>query len=318
MRVFVTGATGFVGPHVVHALRKSGHTVRALLLEGEQAPEGVEVVVGDLTDSGSLAGLLQDCGAVVHLAGVVGYGRSWAACRAVNVGGTRHLAEEAVRAGVSCFVHMSSVAVYGRVSGVPLTEEAPLRPIGDPYGDTKIEAERVVAEVCGAMRTVLIRPTVLYGPGDQLFLPAVLARLASGRARALGTGRQRVDLVHVRDVADFVALAVHKEAIEGPYNLADPHTPGWADFLAQLANLAGAPQPGRPLPYPVAMTAAALSEGVARYTGRPPALTRYAVRVVGRAYDYRPERAMAAGFQPRVPLLEGLAEAVSGDAKRGL
>ena len=138
MKIFVTGAGGFLGRHLLAVLAEAGHATTSLLLPTETAPEVATTVLrGDLTDPMDWADALGGHDAVVHLAGVVGYGVSRAACEAVNVAGTAYLADAARRAGVRRFVHLSSVSVYGRTPDRPLDEDSMLRLTGDPYGDTK-------------------------------------------------------------------------------------------------------------------------------------------------------------------------------------
>lgn len=310
--VFVTGATGFVGRAVVERLAEEGHRVTVLLLpeEDEASLAGCRVVRGDITRPETLSGRIAGHHAVVHLAGAVGYGQTWETCIRLNREGTRHVADEALRCGVRRFVHMSSVSVYGRVSGVPVREDTPFRKIGDPYGDTKIDAERLLEERARtrALEVTFIRPTVIYGPGDRLFLPKVIENLRSGRARVIGPGTNRVNLVHVRDAADFVCRVLGEPRTRGrAYNLTHPENPPWQAFLAEVAGLLGVPVPDRHVPYHAALLLGGLLEAASRVTGKPPRLTRYAVRNVGRPYDYRTERMQKElGFFPAVETMEGV------------
>jgi len=311
MRVFVTGAGGFVGRAVCRQLLDDGHQVTGLLLPGEAntLTEGCREERGDITEPVGLVGSLTGHDAVVHLAGVVGYGRDWEACRAVNVEGTRHMANAALQAGARRFVHMSSVAVYGRAVGVVLSEESAMRRIGDPYGDTKVEAEEVVRAIAGGGRLDLtvVRPVVIYGPGDRLFLPKLVENVRSGRARVIGRGDHPVDLVHVDDVARFMAsLLADPRSVGETYNLADPGACTWVELLAVVARELGVRPPRGRLPYPVALGFAGVLEAASRFTGKPPRLTRYAVRVIGRRYAYVTVRAQRLGFQPTTPLSNGI------------
>ena len=220
MNVFVTGAGGFVGRALLAKLIHAGHRVTALLLEGESA-EGIEpaakLIRGDITRAASLQGIIDDHDAVVHLAGAVGYGQQWSRCVEVNVEGTRNIAQEAARAGARRFIHMSSVSVYGRLPEVALTEDAALIKTDDPYGDTKIDAEEIVQRVGegGALQWTILRPTVIYGAGDDKFLPKLVENLRSGRARIIGSGAASVDLVHVDDVVAFIEVLLSDERSHG-------------------------------------------------------------------------------------------------------
>jgi len=312
MRVFVTGASGFIGRNLVPRLTAAGHRVTALLLPNESACDfdGVASVRGDVTWADGVTGCAEGCDAVVHLAAAVGYGQTMARCRRINRDGSENVAREAVRAGARRFVQLSSVSVYGRSSGRPIAEDAPLRKTGDPYGDTKIEAEELLRRFAarGEIDLTLLRPTVIYGPGDDKFLPKLAENLRSGRARIIGSGENRVDALHVDDAVDFIArVLVDERAVGGTYNLNHPQNPTWNEFIETVARELGVPAPRHHLPYPVALAAAGMLELIARLRGGEPRLTRYAVRVVGRAYDYRVERARdELGFEPRVDLREGV------------
>ncbi len=317
MRVLVTGASGFIGHRLVPVLRRRNFEVTALLLadEDDAGAAGAHVVRGDITRADTLRGVLAGQDAVVHLAGAVGYGQTFDRCLRLNRDGTENVAAEAVRCGVRRFVHMSSVSVYGRPVGVRVTEDFPLRKIGDPYGDTKIEAEGIVTRLAasGALDLTMIRPTVIYGPGDDKFLPKLIENLRSGRARVIGSGQNPVDTIHVDDVVDFVVGILNDRRSFGrTYNLNHPANPTWAEFVAAVAEMVGVPPPRRRVPYAVAWVLAGLMELGARLSGRAPRLTRYAVRVVGRRYDYAVDRARdELGFEPRIDLLSGVRDCLS-------
>jgi nucleoside-diphosphate-sugar epimerase len=320
MKLFVTGATGFIGRRLLPRLSADGHQSTSLALPTEPIPAcaGASIVRGDITDPASLRGLLDGHDCVVHLAGAVGYGQTMQRCLRVNRDGTANVAREAVRAGVRRFVHLSSVAVYGRIAGVVVREDAPLRKIGDPYGDTKVDAERVLVDrqARGELEPTILRPTVIYGPGDDKFLPKLVENLRSGHARVIGSGRNTVDLVHVDDAVEMIARCVtDPRAIGGVYNVAHPNNPSWSELLGIVASSIGARPPRGRLAYPLAYVAAALIEAVAALRGREPRLTRYAVRVIGRQYLYCVDRARdELGFVPQIDLETGLRQCLAQDA----
>jgi nucleoside-diphosphate-sugar epimerase len=310
MRIFVTGAGGFIGQVAVKRLLADGHRVTALLMPHERAAvSGADVVRGDLLAEDSLGSLLSNHDAVLHLAGAVGF-QPWKACRRVNVEGTRRVAQAAVAAGVTRFVHMSSVSVYGRVPDVPITEESPLRFIGDPYGDTKIEAERLLRELEASARLALtvLRPTVVYGRYDRKFALNIIDLVRGGKVSLPGDGRNRVDLVHVDDLAALVSTVLRSPASVGrTYNVTHPDNPTLDELVRELGRLLGVRPRVSYIPFPLAFSAAFLAEQAARVTGKPPRLSRYSVRVIGRRYDYvtaRVEREL--GFRPGIGLFDGM------------
>ncbi|MBW2271863.1 MAG: NAD-dependent epimerase/dehydratase family protein [Deltaproteobacteria bacterium] len=320
MQVFVTGAGGFIGRNLLPRLLADGHRATVLLLpeEDEAGLAGCPVVRGDITRPESLEGLFEGCDAVVHLAAAVGYGQTLERCRRINRDGTGNVVAAAVAADLRRFVQLSSVSVYGRRPGVPVGEDTPLRKTGDPYGDTKIEAEELLLEYArrGEIDLTILRPTVIYGPGDDKFLPKLVENLRSGRARIIGSGENRVDAVHVEDVAELIARVLADErAVGGVYNVNNPGNPSWNELLECVADALGVAPPRSHLPYPIALAAAGAMELAARLTGGEPRLTRYAVRVIGREYDYRVDRAKRElGFEAKIDLREGVRRECAGSA----
>ncbi|MBW1893325.1 MAG: NAD(P)-dependent oxidoreductase, partial [Deltaproteobacteria bacterium] len=212
MKIFITGGTGFLGKTIVKKLLADGHNVTCLLLPDDDSSSvtGAEIIRGDITRPDTLTHKTAGHDAIVHLAGAVGYGQTWDNCNRLNRDGTSNIAEEAVRSGARRFIHMSSVSVYGRVSGTPIPEDFPVTKIKDPYGDTKIDAENILKKYVknGDLDLTVIRPTMIYGPGDTLFLPKVIENIKGGKARIIGKGDNRVDCIHISDVADFVSMII--------------------------------------------------------------------------------------------------------------
>jgi len=146
VKALVTGASGFIGSHVVAALAAAGHEVRAFDRRAPaEVPVGVEAVAGDVLDADALTRAAQGCDAVFHLAALYSYARAHArAMQAVNVEGTRAVLDAAARSGVRRVVHTSSCATCGPVAGRAATEadEPPGWELAVPYKRTKLEGER--------------------------------------------------------------------------------------------------------------------------------------------------------------------------------
>ena len=314
--IFVTGATGFIGQSVMKRLLQNAYPVTALLLHGEseEPVKGATIVRGDITRPSSLSGLLEGHQTVIHIAGAVGY-QSWKNCRMINRDGMHHIVNEAVVAGIKRFIHISSVSVYGRVSDVPIDEDFPLKKIGDPYGDTKIEAERILREAAkrNNLDITILRPTAIYGKGDIKFLPSLIRNLKSGKFRMIGDGNQTVDLVNVADVADSVLIVLENDrSIGKTYNIAQSGNPTWNEFLAFLSAELNLALTEKHIPYQVAYTASGLMELISVITRNPPRISRYAIRLVGKQYIYVTDRIRnELGFSPAIGLKEGIQECLS-------
>lgn len=313
-KIFVTGASGFIGRAVVNRL-KDNYELTLLLPPGEPAVGlgDQNIVRGDVTRPKSLVGLMDGHDTVIHMAGAVGY-QSWRNCLSINVDGSRNVMKKAVKAGVIRFIHISSVSVYGRITGIKITEDQPLKKIRDPYGDTKIEAEMLIRKYAEKNRIDLtvLRPTAVYGDGDNKFLPSLIENLKTGKFRMMGDGTHSVDLVNVVDVAEAVYLALLRPESAGQtYNIANARNPSWNTFLKEICNELEIPYTKRYIPYKLAFRVAGLMEFLSVFSGRPPRLSRYAVRLVGRQYNYSIQKARKElGFEPSVNLIEGIKECI--------
>ncbi|MGH3034488.1 MAG: NAD-dependent epimerase/dehydratase family protein [Gaiellaceae bacterium] len=239
MRVYVSGASGFVGAHVARELRERGHEVR-----DERA---------DLLDPAALARAVESCEAVVHVAALYSYDAEPALIERVNVEGTRNLLEAAARAAVRRFVHTSTAGTCGPVRGRPATEEdsPPEWELAVPYKRSKLAAERLALEA-GA---VVVNPTAPVGDGDRKPTPTgrMVAGVAGGRIRGY-VATTGLNLVDVRDVAHGHALALEHGQPGERYLLGGVNLP-LEEVFAAVAALAGRPRPRLRVPYAVAVAA---------------------------------------------------------------
>jgi nucleoside-diphosphate-sugar epimerase len=233
MRAYVTGATGFIGGHLIRALRAEGHDVTALVRPSSTRMDtlrelGIACAQGDVTDLDSLVRSMPGHDVVLHLAAAVaGPQDDWGWQHSVGVRGTEHVLEAATTAGVPRIVHMSSVAVYDAVKpGVPIVEETPL--VEDLagaglYTRQKVLAERAVwrADSQGRIAATCIRPPMVIGPGDPNLLNLMRAMLGSPIGQIARDEGARMPIVVVEELAQgLVRAATVDEARGKAYNLA--------------------------------------------------------------------------------------------------
>jgi dihydroflavonol-4-reductase len=241
VKVFVTGATGFVGGHVARELRGRGAEVR---------DERV-----DLFDRAGLARVLAGCDALVHVAALYSYDAPAEELERVNVEGTRTLLDVARRNRVRRVVHCSTAGTCGPVPGRPATEddEPPPWELEVPYKRTKLAAE-VLALEAGA---VVVNPTTPVGEGDRRPTPTgrMIAGVARGRIRGF-VATTGLNVVDVRDVARGHVLALERGEPGQRYLLGGVDL-GLRDLFAAVARLAGRARPRVRVPYAVAEMAAA-------------------------------------------------------------
>ena len=312
MRVFVTGGTGFVGIHVVAALRARGHEVACLVRDAAKARVVFAdalptIVAGDLADGAALAGAVADADAVVHLAGLTA-ARSRAELFAVNETGTRALAD-AVRAcgdRLRRFVHVSSLAAAGPVErGVFLAGDEPARPVSD-YGRSKLAGEAPVRAL--AVPWTILRPPAVYGPHDREFLR--LFRIASrGLAPMFGDGGQRLSLVYAPDLADAIVAALEGTPESGVYYPAHP-TPTTARALVERMGAAlGRSVRILPLPRAIVRPLFGVTGAAAKLAGRATLLSAdKANEILAEAWLCSPTRLESAtGWRAATDLDAGLA-----------
>ncbi len=243
---FVTGGTGFVGGHVARALAGGGWTVRLLARRPEAARAGLlegvaaEAVAGDLSPGGLPAAALSGVDAIVHVAGLV-KARSLEDYRDVNARGTERLLEEAARASPDAvFVLVSSQAAAGPSrDGVPVTERDPPRPVSW-YGISKREGEEAVERLWRGPWHV-IRPGVVYGPGDRGLLQYF--QMAARGIVPIPAPRSRVQVIAVERAAIALARAASRPDLGGRTSfLCDPEPVA----LGELARMIGALPSRRP------------------------------------------------------------------------
>lgn len=211
-RVFITGASGFIGGRLAERLLAAGRRVRMLARRPLPALEklGAEIVPGDLHDLAALRHGCEGAGTVFHVAGRVGVWGSVDDFFRVNVGGTQNVIAACRAAGVARLVYTSSPSVVysgGNLAGVdesaPLCTAAPCA-----YPTSKAAAERAVTAAHGpALATIALRPHLVWGPGDQNVVPRMLALADKGRLRIVGSGRNLVDCTHIANVVDAHLLA---------------------------------------------------------------------------------------------------------------
>ena len=223
-RVLVTGGSGFVGANLVATLLERGHVVRAFDRVASRLPEHprLESVTGDICDADSVAAAVDGIDTVFHTAALIELKGGRSATEeyrrrsfAVNVGGTENLVHAAQKAGVRRFVYTSSnsVVIGGRaISGGDETLPYTTR-FADLYTETKVVAEKFVLAQNGVdgMLTCAIRPSGIWGRGDQTMFRKVFERVVTGQVKVLiGSKRARLDNSYVHNlIHGFVLAAQH-------------------------------------------------------------------------------------------------------------
>jgi uncharacterized protein YbjT (DUF2867 family) len=294
--VLVTGATGFVGPHVVHALRARETPVRALVREPRRgarlAAWGAELVEGDVADPASLGAAAEGVDAVVHLVAIIkgsreDFGR-------VMAEGTRNVVAAAQEAGVRRFVLASALGLDER------TKDAV------PYYAAKWEMEQAVVE--SGLEHVILRPSFVFAKvGGVLPTFVRLARYAPVTP-IVGPGTLRLQPIWIDDLAEYYAEALERpEAANRTFEVGGPDAPTWNEFWERLKRVLGVRRPSVHVPFGVLRVQAALTE---RLPGAP--VTRDQLTMLALGDNVVADDSAVETFRlPLVPLDEQLRRAVS-------
>jgi nucleoside-diphosphate-sugar epimerase len=318
--VLVTGASGFVGQRVLAELETQGESVRALVRDPAKAERmrarGVEVHVGDLRDHAVLDGAVRDVDVVLHCAAAVGNRYGAREFQEVNVAGTRQLLEAANAARCRRVVLLSSLHVLGIGNLDPCAEDLPCRRTRDAAANAKIEMERLALDWSrkGPPSVVILRPGVIYGPGDSHNIPKLLEALRRGKFVFLVSRDNLVPVVHVDDVARAMLLAAH--APEGGsriFHITDGSRTTIGEFVERLAELAQCAPPKRVIRGAVLWPLLGLLNGVRRVFPRcpdpvPPGPLRFLA--TSRFVDIQRARDEL-GYVPRIQYRAGLATALA-------
>jgi len=226
MRIFLTGATGYIGAAVLDALVRGGHDVTALVRNGERArrvaKRGGHPVIGDLADPASYRASADAQDGYVHTAFDARSGRGPAIDRVVldtMLAAARRPRTAATNASAKRFViYTSGVWVLGR-SPEPATEEAPLNPVN--HVSWRVEHEQIVASAnSDRLRTAIVRPGLVYGGGDGV-VGDLFKSATNGLVRVVGDGNNHWPLVYDRDLADLYARLAAREEASGVYHAND-------------------------------------------------------------------------------------------------
>jgi nucleoside-diphosphate-sugar epimerase len=321
MTTLVTGATGLLGSHVVDLLRERGQPARALVRPGESpnglASAGVEVCRGDIADRAALGAATAGVDCVIHCAARTGIWGPEEEYERTNVKGLETLLDVALAASVRRVVHVSSITVHGNDVRGAADERAPFKVEPNPYSRSKVAAEKIVERFVREREAPvsIVRPGWIYGPRDAASFGRLAAMIESGKIIVIGSGRNHLPLIYVRDAAEGAVLAADvEEAVGNAYVLVNDEPVTQYDYLCAIAGELGAPPPRRRIPYRTVLMlgAAAETAGKLTHSHRPPPLTRYGLQLLGgeNRFDIGKAR-RELGFSPRVGLAAGIRQSVA-------
>ena len=315
--ILVTGATGMVGSAFARRAAEAGYHVQALVRRGSNrsALDGIpiEFIDGDLAEPESLPAALANVEIVVHTAAHVGDWGPAEKYRAINVIALEHMIHAAVRSPrLRRWVQVSSLGVYPARHHFGTDETVPADAVGlDGYTRTKAEAEALLNHHVREHKfpAVIVRPGIIYGPGDRHVLPRFVEKISNGKMKIPGKGDRRINNTYVGNLVDALLLAVEKPGIEGEtFNIRDERLVTREEFVNTIADYLGKPHP-RHVPEIIPKLLVGPIERIAKLRGRetPPFLTRAQLKFMLLNLDYSIAKAKRVlGYSPRVDFRDGI------------
>ncbi|HEX8996782.1 MAG TPA: NAD-dependent epimerase/dehydratase family protein [Ktedonobacterales bacterium] len=324
MRTLITGATGFLGQNLCEWLVREGATARALVRSPEKAQAlralGVEIVPGDVTDDAAVARALEDVDVVFNLAGKLYIpGVPAADYQHIHVVGTEVVLRRARERGVTRFVHCSTTGVFGVTGDSAVDEDAPYAPT-NAYERTKLEGERLVrAAIEEGFPAVIIRPGLVYGPGD-LHLVGLFRSVQRGLFRPIGHTPVRLHPIFIDDLNDAMLRAARSErALGEAFNIAGREPATLSDLAYAIAKSLNVAPPRGWIPSPLAQAVARMGDAL------PPTLRQHAPLTSSRLDFLTHSRVYVVGkaqrlldFTAETPLADGIAKTAAWYQARGL
>jgi len=326
LKTLVTGGGGFLGSSICRQLLSQDYEVVAFQRSAASHLEtlGIQIVRGDITNISELLAASKDCDAIIHSAGKAGVWGDPAEYQRINVDGSANVVRTCKELSIPTLVYTSSPSVVH--SGGDIENGNESLPIADhftsPYPATKAQAEKIVlAANKDGLRTVALRPHLIWGPGDPHILPR-LVKKAKGGKLALPGPEKVIDSIYVENAAQAHVLALQELRGQGrcsgkPYFITNNEPLPQGEIIQKLLAAVGIEAKINSVPNGLAKVVGAVCEfswRILPLTGEPP-ITRFAVDQMGTAHWFNTSAAERdIGYRPKFSIAEGLAEL----AKSGL
>lgn len=326
MKYLITGATGFIGPHLVKKLVDDGHSCRCLVRKSSKTDAlkgvGVDWVEGDITRAETVNGIAEGVDRVLHLA-TLGHMSNFTVSEsmfeAINIRGALNIMEEALRARVPRIVHCSTVAAMGICADIPATEASICNP-HHPYGRSKLKAEahilRMIAEK--NLPAVIVRFSMVYGPGDSRDILRLTRIAKKGLFPKIGTRPKLTPLIHVADAIAGLLLAAEKGRRGEIYLLTNSQSIPFDDIRKILQRALGIRRLPLYVPEWAALAMASLGEKIFALMGKDPPVSRKNIESTLADRVFSIEKAKGElGFAPQIDPVAGLEETVRWYQEQG-
>lgn len=330
MKILVTGATGFIGRHIIASLLGRRDCELYIIARdekkaGEIFNGNVTIYKGDITLPKSLCDVFKDKDIIIHSAALMsnyeyeGKDRYYE----VNVKGLSNILACCEPHRLKRFLHISSAGVYGRTEPIPVREDSFYGSGLSVYEWSKKEAESVLLEYCRkySVPFTILRLSQMYGPGMHYGWPDTIRAIAKGKMLIPGKGNARIHLLHIRDCINAVNLALNNDiAINKIYNIAGPEILKLNEVFKIISCILGV-DPPRSIPYFIPYSASLILSLLPNFmkTGNIRLLTPHRVSFFRSDHIYDISSVKRdLGYEPCVKVKEGFSEMISWCRKEGL
>ena len=212
-KILITGASGFIGGHLMNSLKQDGKDVVGVDLKSDCK----DVIKADLSEPETVKDALKDCSIVIHTAAMVSNAMSDEEMWKTNVVNTSNLIKLAIESNVKRFVHISSIVVYGNIAVGEINEKIPANSVGGNYVHTKILSEHVLleAKLKNDIELVILRPGDVYGPGSRPWIVEPINAIKNRQFMLPANGQGFFRPIFIDDLIKGIKLACHAESASG-------------------------------------------------------------------------------------------------------
>ncbi|WCL48661.1 NAD-dependent epimerase/dehydratase family protein [Leptospira sp. GIMC2001] len=314
MNIFITGASGFIGGAIAAKLREN-HNLLAMsrsektdLAIKELGAEPIRSELGEVK-----AEHLHGVDVIIHSAAFVSPWGKKEEYRKITIDGTAQLLKVAKEAGVKRFIHISSEAALFAGQDMLDIDETYNYPKKHKflYPWSKAESEKLVrdANQTGKFETIVLRPRLVWGPGDQTVLPALVEMVNKGQFAWMDEGRYETSTTHIQNFVHAVKLALTAGRPGEVYFITDGEKTSFREFLTKLLATRNIVPPSKSIPSWFARTLAFLLEGVYKifFIRKEPPLTRFAANIMSAHCTIRIDKArLELNYSPQINIDQGL------------
>ena len=322
MKILITGATGFIGSHLVKALIEDGHICRCLVRKTSnignlKSLDNVEIKYGDITDKSSLKGIVEGIDIVYHLAAIghisAASFKTYRIYYMNNVMGTKNLVEECLRErNIKRFVYFSSTAAMGLLKMPIVDETVKCRP-RTPHQKSKYDCEQLLLKYWKEAHfpVIILRPCMVYGPIGKGEFFKIIKWAKRGMLPKIGKGKNLTPIVHVNDVVQAALLAMHKGRLGEAYIIADRKSYEFDEIRNIIVKALNIRRPYPYVPVVIAKKIAILLEMIAKLYGGIPIVNHFNIEstITDRVFSIDKAR-RELGYEPKVKLEDGIKQTI--------